>query len=170
MSKVIHPKHRFGVFQYNGTEYEKLGSFTKVSGLELEINTNDFRVGDSSRTYKIPGFTNYPAITLEKGVDDKRALSIWFNEVNGTAGNPCGEFDGFEKDLYIFAYGRDCTISRIIHVYGAWPSKYTVEDLDASSEDPWVENVELQHSGWEYDDIDTTSAGYGNVDDFTDLV
>lgn len=171
MSKVIHPKHRFAVFELDAANtYQKLGSFTRIGGLELEINTNDFRVGDSYNTYKVPGFTNYPVITLEKGVDSNKAISEWFAQVNGTAGSPCGSVTGYEKEIFIFAYGRDCTISRIIHVYGSWPSKYTVEDLDASSEDPWIESVEIQHSGWEYEDESELTGDTTNFDSFEDLI
>lgn len=150
----IRAKHRFDVFSddsaQGGSEgLVKLGSFKQVGGLELETEVVEWKTGDMNAMIKLPGFTKYPAITINKGFDEDTRLKDWYNKVwslsNGAGANE------YRKDLIVKVYNRDGSLFKQIRARDAWPSKYSAEDLDGMSADPWVEAVELQHNGWDYE-------------------
>lgn len=146
-------KHRFRVFSddNNGNVIE-LGSFKSVGGLALETDVVEWKTGDDNAVRKLPGFTNYPAITLEKGFDDDENLKDWYNLTWDLSEN--GGKAKYRRDLIVKIYERDgITIFKQIRAKDAWISKYEADDLDGMSSDPWVERCEVQHNGWNYETI-----------------
>lgn len=149
----IRNKYRFQVYTRENGVDTLIAGFTTVTGIELEVNVVEWRVGDQNETKKLPGFINYPPIVGERGFDAGGTLKDWFDLVHNISnGSGAGEY---RKDLVIKVLNRTGTVFKQILAHDAWPSKYTASDLDASSEDPWTETVELQHNGWEYEDVGT---------------
>ncbi len=147
----IRARYRFKVFLRENNEDIFVAGFTTITGLEKEVNVVDWRVGDENKTKKLPGFTNYPAIVMERGQDAGRTMEEWFDLVQNTAeGTGAAEY---RKGLVIQFLNRDGTVFKQVFAPDAWPSKYMAGELDANSEDPLVEQVEVQHNGWFYEDV-----------------
>jgi len=147
----IRAKYRFlvSIEEVAGSgNFVQLAGFTTIGGLELEVNVVDWRVGDVNETKKLPGFINYPAITMERGYDEESKLKDLF-DLSSDISNGSGSAD-YRKNYKIDVLNRDTTIFKTIMIKDGWISKYTSSDLDAKSEDPWVESIELQHNGWYY--------------------
>lgn len=162
-SAVIQGKNRFYVTSFLDaalTSEVYVANVKTVGGIEKELETVDWKTGDMPNTVKLPGTAKYPPIVLGRGFDSNHFFSNWFDTIwdldSGTASVNC-------KDVFIYVLGRDGKIFRCIHLYQAWPSKYSGDDLDGMSADAWMESVELQHNGWRFE---TTHVG----DVFSDTV
>jgi len=152
----IRVKHRFQVFSddtpQGGSEgIIELGSFKKVDGIELETEVISWKTGDMNAETKLPGFTKSPAITLEKGFDDEEKLKDWYDLVF-SLNNGAGAMM-YCKDLIIKVLNRDGSLFKQIRAKNAWPSKYAADELDGQSSAPWVETAEMQHDGWDYEEV-----------------
>jgi phage tail-like protein len=149
----VRAKHRFRVYsddtRQGGSEgLIELGSFKSVTGIELETEVVEWKTGDRNSMIKLPGFTKYPPIVIQKGFDEDTRLKDWYDLVwSLSEGKGAVEY---RKDLIIEILNRDGSLFKTILAKDAWPSKYTPDDLDGASSDPWVENLELQHNGWDY--------------------
>jgi phage tail-like protein len=115
------------------------GGFTKVRGLQRETKIDSFREGgvnDFER--KLMTLTTYPALSLDRGLADQR-LWDWHQKV----------IEGRVTRRTITITLRD---ERARDVWGwivhsAFPSKWTVSDLDAASGQVSAESVEFVHHG-----------------------
>jgi len=155
MASQIRAKHRFRVYsddtpQGGSDGLVELGSFKTVAGLSLETDAIEWKTGDMNAVIKLPGFTKYPAIVCKRGFDQDTKLKDWYNKV-WSLSNGGGAIE-YRRDLILKIFDRDgVTLFKQIRARDAWPSKYDADDLDGMSSDPWVEGLELQHSGWDYD-------------------
>lgn len=133
--------------------------FKTVTGLEKKVNVVEYRDGgDNNSKRKEPGWTDYPNITLSRGMSDDKDLITWANESMN--------LDGVKKTST--QAKRDMTITlqdarqepvRRWQVYDAFVVSYKFDDLDADSDDFLIENVEIAHEGWE--EIAITPAATG---------
>lgn len=124
--------------------------FTRVSGLNEETEVVPYRVGsDPMKMRKLRGLTDFGNITLERGLDPNGIFRLWRNLVaNSELEHETGaSMDNVRRTTTITlkdAEGRDVYRWEI---FRAWPPVRNVEDLDASSSDVLLENVELAHEG-----------------------
>jgi phage tail-like protein len=113
--------------------------FTKVRGLQRETKIDSYREGgvnDFER--KLINLTTYPALVLDRGLADQR-LWDWHQKVI--------EGQVTRRTLTVTMHderGRD--------VWGwivssAFPSKWSVSDLDAASGQVSAESIEFVHHG-----------------------
>lgn len=133
-------------------DFAKAG-FKTVSGLEKKVNVVEYRDGgDNNSKRKEPGWTDYPNITLTRGMSQDKDLITWANESMN--------LDGVKKTAV--QTKRDLTITlndarqvpvRRWNVYEAFVASYKFDDLDADSDDFIIETIELAHEGWEEVDI-----------------
>ncbi|MET0909196.1 MAG: phage tail protein, partial [Ilumatobacteraceae bacterium] len=66
------------LFEVDGVE---IGRFREVSGLEVNIETEDVpEGGQNSFVHKLPGRMTWPNITLKRGVTQSDALLKWLNK------------------------------------------------------------------------------------------
>lgn len=149
VASLIAGKNRFHVFRVESGAEIEIGSYKQVTGLELETETQEWKTGDLNNVVKLPGTTKYPPIVLHKGFDSNHVLSDWYSTIWNASESAATQWDCY--DVIIYVLDRQGNIFRKIIVKDAWPSKYSADDLDGMSSDPWLESVELQHSGWSYD-------------------
>lgn len=129
-------------------DFAKAG-FKTVSGLEKKVNVVEYRDGgDNNSKRKEPGWTDYPNITLTRGMSQDKDLITWANESMN--------LDGVKKTAV--QTKRDLTITlndarqvavRRWNVYEAFVASYKFDDFDADSDDFIIETIELAHEGWE---------------------
>lgn len=115
------------------------GMFTEASGLSMDIeevkSTRITKDGKSVTRFS-PGTVKYSTITLKREFNGDKEFWTWHNEM-------C---EGKRKytDGSIVMYDLGNTEVDRWNILRAWPSKWTVSDLDAGSDDVMTEEIELQ--------------------------
>lgn len=140
------PKIAYRFKVYDVATGVELGSFKSIDGLDLSVEIVEWRTGDNVNTQKLPSFPKTGQVTLLKGIDANNGMKDWFDGVyNYSSG---GSAD-YKKEIKIVVGTRDGFVEKKIMVHAAWPSAYKPGTLDASSPDPWTEEITLEHSGYE---------------------
>jgi phage tail-like protein len=118
----------------------QVGGFSQVSGLEREVQTEDFREGGlNDYTHKLATVTKYQNLSLKRGIADATELWRWHQDVvngkiekrqiNIVLTDPLGQ----EKWRWVFEK--------------AYPVKWSGAEFNASSNAVFVESVEFVHNG-----------------------
>ena len=118
-----------------------LGWFTGCSGLSLEFDVTTFKEGNGKKVVerKRPGKPKYSEVTLKRGFTTNKAIHDWFKEVVDAA-KPTPY-----KTASIVIYDRQQTEAARFSLEACWPSKLSVSDLSAGSDDVMVEELTIQH-------------------------
>ena len=118
----------------------QVGGFSQVSGLEREVQTEDFREGGlNDYTHKLATVTKYQNLTLRRGIADATELWQWRQDVvNGKIERRqinvvLVDHLGREKWRWVFAK--------------AYPVKWSGSELNATTNAVFVESVEFAHNG-----------------------
>lgn len=115
--------------------------FTGCSGLSLEYAVTEFTHADGSKVVqtKRPGKPQYSEVVLKRGFSADKALYDWFDEVVA-AGSPTPYKTGS-----IVIFDRQGAEVARFNLEQCWPSKLSVSDLSAGSDDVMVEEMTIQH-------------------------
>lgn len=118
----------------------QVGGFTQISGLDREVQLEDFREGGlNDYTHKLVTVTKYQNLSLKRGICDALELWQWHQDViNGkierrTVSVVLTDPDGNAKWRWIFEK--------------AYPVKWSGGELNASTSAVFVESVEFAHNG-----------------------
>lgn len=128
----------FGV-EVNGVS---IGFFTSCSGLSVEhdiIEHKTITKEGKSITNKVPGRAKYSDITLKRGFTPDKALLDWFDETVKSAAAPP------YKEGSIVLYTREFEPIARFNFINMFPSKLSVSDLTANSDEIMVEEVTMMH-------------------------
>lgn len=123
--------------------------FSKVSGLSRTTEEATYREGGENETpHKLPGQTAFADITLSRGVSDDEDFQNWCDmiyDVDQVEGEQGGEL--FRRTVVV--YLKNKAGERVIkwRILRAWPKEFNTEDLDASSNDPLIDNLVLANEG-----------------------
>jgi len=128
---------------------------SKVSGLKRTTQVILHREGgEPSSPHKMPGTTDYEAITLERGVTHDTEFEKWANKAWNHGAGPGAEVSlkDFRKDIVIELMNEAGQLALAFNVYRCWVSEYSVlPDLDANSNSVAIEVIRLENEGWERD-------------------
>lgn len=141
-----------------GNMAARLG-FMTLGGLSVETDLIAYRQGGfNTTTQKMPGQTNFPPLTLSRGMmvgtEDQY---LWFKEVFSVisgAGPKTAPGTDFRSDIDIYVLAHPWTRSNNVpvkakyHVYNAWPQSLAYTDLDAGGNGIIMEQMVLQHEGF----------------------
>ncbi len=138
------PQFRFDV------EIDDVGevSFQEVSGLDMEVQSIDYRAGDSPNdsVLKIPGMNVYSNVSFKRGVyKDDNKLYEWFNEVRDNYNGP--EHEEVKKDIHINLRSDQDEIVMTWTLTNAFPVKLTGTSLNAQANELAIETLEVTHEG-----------------------
>jgi len=118
----------------------QVGGFSQVTGLEREVQTEDFREGGvNDYTHKLATVTRYPNLSLRRGIADATELWQWHQDVvNGKIERRqisvvLTDALGSEKWRWVFDK--------------AYPVKWSGSELNATTNTVFVENIEFVHLG-----------------------
>lgn len=116
-----------------------IGAFSELSGLTVERDVLDYPEGGvNDFVHRLPGRLKYPNLVLKRGVTDQDALQSWFFDSQAKAQlrnitiklvDPTGK----PKRTWAFAQ--------------AFPVKWTGPKLNAGSDSPATEELEVAHQG-----------------------
>ncbi len=128
----------FFAFEIDGVN---MAWFTGCSGLSIEFDVIDFKEGNGSSVVqrKRAGKPKYSEIVLKRGLTTDKGLHDWFKEVvDAEKATPY-------KNASIVIYDRTQKEVARYNLEQCWPSKLSVSDLNASSDDVMVEEMTIQH-------------------------
>jgi len=116
--------------------------FTEVSGLTVELQSIDYREGNSPeyQVTKMPGIPQYSNITLKRGMyRSDNEFFQWLNTVK------LNEIE--RRDLTISLLNEEHEPITVWKVKDAWPSKVEGPSLNSTGNEVAVETIELTHEG-----------------------
>ena len=144
MAKYPFKKYNYKVEIKGITE----ASFSEVSGFDASIDVIEYREGDEGVNYsrKMNGLTKFGNVTLKWGMTSSINFYEWVMDVS--QGKALGEDRC--KDITITLFDDDGTTALAVwNLFGAWPSKYTAPDFNASSSEIAFESVEIVYENME---------------------
>lgn len=134
--------------------------FMSCSGLAASTDMIPYREGgNNTTTRKMPGQTNFGAITLSRGlVMGTRQMWRWFCEIffviqgGSPERRPAG--NDFRSNFYINVLDHPVTsgptpIRAQFLVYNAWPTTVAYSDFDAGGNGVMIEQLTLEHEGFQ---------------------
>jgi phage tail-like protein len=123
------------------------GSFQEVSGISVEIPTEDFNEGGENRyTYKLPKPIKYSPLVLKRGlVASTSGLGEWVKETFELGlDQPI-----LTKDIMVNLLSEDKTPLMSWTFIGAYPTKWNVSNFNAQNNEIVVESLELAYRRFE---------------------
>jgi phage tail-like protein len=118
-----------------------VGGFTEVSGLQLEVNVQEYQEGGVNEyTHQLAGPVRYPSrLILRRGLTDADALWGWFRQVVR------GEIE--RQNLSIVLLDSTGAEKRRWLFTGAYPVRWVGPELRAGTAEVAVETLEFAHHG-----------------------
>ncbi len=118
------------------------GTFRACSGLGSQsevIENMAAGAGGVTRIYKIPGVTRWTNIVLKRGVTDSMDVWAWRKQVEE------GKVNEARKNGSIIMYDQTNTEVARWNFENGWPSKISGPNLDASTNEIAIEELEIAH-------------------------
>lgn len=117
------------------------GGFSEVTGGDITIEPIEYREGDmaAETPIKVVGLKKYGNITLKQGMTDARVLYEWLE--------PALHGDADRKTVTITLFDESQAPIAAWQAINAWPTKYTVPDLNATASEIAIETLEIVHEG-----------------------
>ena len=110
--------------------------------------------GDPSSSRKMPGRTEYEAISMERGVTHDKDFEDWANKVwrfQAGLGTESSLKD-FRKDVIIEVLNEAGQLALRYYVYRCWVSEFqALPDLDANANAVAIQHIKLENEGWRRD-------------------
>jgi phage tail-like protein len=118
-----------------------VGGFSEVSGLQAEVEIQDYREGGVNEfIHRRAGPIRYPStLVLKKGMTDASGLFSWYRNVMQ------GKVE--RKNLSVILLNSQGEEKVRWNFRNAYPVKWVGPDLRAASSELAVESVELAHQG-----------------------
>ncbi len=132
-----------------------VAGISKVSSLKRSTEVTKFReAGDPSTSRKLPGRTEYEAITLERGVTHDVEFERWANKVwnYGSIAGKESSLADFRKDVILEFLNEAGQVALAYKIYRCWVSEFqSLPDLDANGNAVAIQSIKLENEGWERD-------------------
>jgi phage tail-like protein len=117
-----------------------VGGFTSVTGLEIEVETHEYREGGQNEfVHRFAGATRHPPLVLRHGLSPIDGLWGWHQDVAG------GEITRRNGTIYLL--NRSQVPVLWWHFREALPLKWGGPELQADSASVAFESLELAHRG-----------------------
>jgi phage tail-like protein len=132
-----------------------VAGLSKCSALTRTTEVVKFREGgDPSTSRKMPGRTEFKAITLEQGVTHDQTFAAWAAKVwqiGAGLGSEVSLAD-FRKDVILDFYNEAGQLAISYKIYRCWVSEYqALPELDANANAVAIRHLVLENEGWEAD-------------------
>ncbi|MDN3689958.1 phage tail protein [Cyclobacterium jeungdonense] len=124
---------------FTGLEEDVETQFQSVSGLSVDMETEEFAEGGENRfKHKFPVKTKYPNLVLKRGMAVESELIQWCRDA----------MEGFEfapKDLTIRLLNEKHEPLRTWNVVHAFPVKWAIDDFNAQESKLVIETLEFSY-------------------------
>lgn len=132
----FHFRVNFDGVSKNNKDYR----FQSVSGLSVDIETEEYAEGGENRfKHKLPVKTKFPNLVLKRGLLVDSELIDWCR-------NAIENFVFEPADLTIDLLSEEHDPLTTWNIVGAYPVKWSVEDLNAQESKLAIESVELVYN------------------------
>src|SRR5262245_13931049 len=113
--------------------------FSEVGGLSVEVTTEEVAEGGENRyLQKYPGRVKYPELVLKRGFLVKSQVFAWIRD--------CLERNTIEpKNIDVMLLNEAHEPLVTWHLVNAFPTKWAVSDLNASSNSVVIETLQLYY-------------------------
>jgi len=123
--------------------------FQEVSGLSVEIETEELREGGENRfVYKLPKRAKYPNLVLKRGLLKGAAIIDWLKSAMNTYFIVV-VYDFKPADIIITLIDEDGQPAASWNVVQAYPLKWSASEFNANSNTVVVETIELAYQYFE---------------------
>ncbi|GGZ17472.1 phage tail protein [Echinicola pacifica] len=141
MSTYYPPPSFHFLVEFTGIEaVKKDQEFQSVSGLSVDIDTEDFAEGGENRfKHKFPVRTKYPNLVLKRGILIDSEVIAWCQ-------NAIEDFEFKPIDLTVKLLNEEHEPLMTWNVVHAYPVKWSVEDLNAQESKLAIESIELSYN------------------------
>ncbi|MCB0565598.1 MAG: phage tail protein [Lewinellaceae bacterium] len=133
-------------FQVEWGEGDAEFGFTEVSGLDVETEVIEYRVGSSPEFNKTkqPGLKKYSNITMKRGTykGNNKFFDWWQKTLFFQEGG-----EKYRRDLTISLMDEEHKPIVVWTVKKAWPTKVQPTDLKADGNEVAIETIEVVHEG-----------------------
>ena len=111
--------------------------FTEVSGLSVEMGTEEIAEGGENRfIQKYPTRTKYPELVLKRGLLVNSEILNWIRKC-------LEDYEIKPKDIFIKLLNEKHQPLLTWNVVKAYPTKWSVSDLNASNNAVVIESIQL---------------------------
>ena len=143
--------YRFLIFL--GEAVDPVAGVSKVTGLKRTSDVIEYKEGGNAITLKGIGRTKYEPITLERGVTHDPDFEEWANAAQILVkGSPNTRLGDLRKTVRIVLQNERGQPVKQYVVHRCWVSEYqALPDLDAGGNAVALEQIKLEHEGWERD-------------------
>ncbi|MCB9950070.1 MAG: phage tail protein [Planctomycetaceae bacterium] len=133
---------RFGVFFFTEGKIPNVldTRFRKVSGISAEVRTSTIQEGgENIRSHVLPDGVDYKPLVLERGLPKMSILSADFEKA-------MEQFRFIPTNVLVTSLGDTGLPVAGWMFMNAWPVRWSVSDLDATSHEISIETLELTYS------------------------
>jgi len=122
-----------------------VAGFSEVSGLEQEIELEEFKEGGMDFVHKFPSGIKYPNLVLKRGISADTTLREWYQSVIKAISY--GEAIPKASTVYISLLNSQAEEEVRIMLKLAYPIKWVSSNLNATASEVGIETLELVHEG-----------------------
>jgi phage tail-like protein len=123
-----------------------VAGFSEVSGLEQEIEIEEYKEGGADYVHKLPSGIKHANVVLKRGISESSSLRTWYDLVlkSITYGKiPIPK----EPIVYIALMDSEGNEKIRFMLKFAYPIKWTGPGLNAAASEVAIETLELAHEG-----------------------
>ncbi len=118
--------------------------FSKVSGLEENVEIIEYHEGGHLRGHKSPGKVSCSDVTLERGeTDDNDLYNLWKKVYDAAKESGGVQDEDYKLDITIKQLDRSKKVIKSWNLFGTWPHTFGVDDWDATSSEKHIEKIVL---------------------------
>lgn len=116
--------------------------FMEVTGLNVTVDVVEFREGgEQTAPILIPGLAHYGPLVLKNGLTNSNELNDWMQAtVNGSM---------TRRSMSIIILNAEGSEEARYNLHEAWPSSWSLSELDSLSVGPIVEELVIQYEKFE---------------------
>lgn len=140
-----------------GESASPVAGLSKMSALKLSTELVEWReAGDPARTHKLPSFTKYEPVTIERGLSENREFIEWVTSVVNPTGLSAAALPTYRRNVTIELHDLDGKPVMRFGLKRAWPSEFQASsDLDANANAIVIQTLRLEHEGLELETLVT---------------
>ncbi|MEK6676301.1 MAG: phage tail protein [Planctomycetota bacterium] len=147
------PYKSFRFLVYFGTSTTPVAGVSKVGGLKRSSDVNEYKQGGDPITRKGLGRTKYEPIMLERGITHDVDFEEWANAPQVLdKGSPSTSLKNLRREVRIDLLNEAGQPVHRYIVHRCWVSEFqALPELDGGGNAIAIEQVKLEHEGWEHD-------------------
>lgn len=123
-----------------------VAGFSEVSGLEQEIEVEEYKEGGMDFVHKLPNGIKYANLVLKRGISNSPQLRLWYQAVVKAVTYRLP----LPKSPVIYISIIDASGEEQVRflVKSAYPIKWSGPQLNATGSEVAIEALEIAHEGW----------------------